>query len=100
MKIRNGFVSNSSSSSFCIYGTCLTEKDLDISLDEAERKADEEGLYYVWGFNETLYLGRDPSSIGDNETGLDFKKDVENRLKNLFGKDFKCSIIRRTISMQ
>ena len=28
MKIRNGFVSNSSTSSFCIYGVCLSESEL------------------------------------------------------------------------
>jgi hypothetical protein len=28
MKIRNGFVSNSSSSSFCIYGVCVESSSL------------------------------------------------------------------------
>ena len=42
MKIRNGFVSNSSSSSFCIYGTYIEFDDLMEKIKEMNFLSEEE----------------------------------------------------------
>jgi hypothetical protein len=100
MKIRSGFVSNSSSSSFCIYGIEVTEeiqekikKFLDPDKNEdheeyighselsemfnyGEKKFD---VKYIAAFcGESGYLGGYWSTIGDDETGKQFKDRVEN----------------------
>jgi len=120
-KIRNGFVSNSSSSSFMIYGGSLnldgdlskiiekllegkseTEKAdiLDCVYEDKEHKdvnAYElrEYLYDVApkefniesaGYDgEYVYIGKDPSSQPDNQTHGDWKKEIQDKLKNVLG---------------
>lgn len=113
MKIRNGFVSNSSSSSFCIYGTCvdmdellekvkstsiLSEEELErvdelIENDESyevvemlEEKVD--GLVFHSDYeNDQYYIGRNWSSVEDDETGKEFKNNVKEELEKLLGPD-------------
>lgn len=89
MKIRNGFVSNSSSSSFCIFGAVVDEK----GYEQIEKEVSDAGLYYNWGpeFSEGVYVGREWSKIGDDETGQQFKDSVEEDLERIFGKPLKCS---------
>lgn len=113
MKIRNGFVSNSSSSSFLIYGTGVScdkikgiadklrikttleydgEKYEKEDYDFAEDIAKELGLSYVSGPSDHyFYFGRCPSSIKDDETGLQFKQSVEKPIKELLGEEYKCT---------
>lgn len=102
MKVRRGFVSNSSSSSFLIYGVCL-------KADEAERllrentddvvfldELDEYGVYEMTGSlvyasdgntdGYYLYAGESWSCVKDDETGAQFKERVEKKLAELFGK--------------
>jgi hypothetical protein len=72
MKVRNGFVSNSSSSSFVVYGTCLSEEEIrkcfgwDDDIEEDEEKEfyellDEKiGEEYTWTSDEDsneIYVG-------------------------------------------
>ena len=91
MKIRNGFVSNSSSTSFCIYGAKV-EAELDKKLPE--------GLHYHYGDPnyepQAIYIGREWSSIGDQETGFQFKQSVEHALEALTGSSHPCSTIEES----
>ena len=71
MKIRNGFVSNSSSSSFCILG---------ISVDDATydkvQESDKCGIITECGINEgddSKYIGLNPESMKEEETLSQFK---------------------------
>lgn len=121
MKIRNGFVSNSSSSSFCIYGTTLdydetitllknrfrsnlllkfTEELNDETFDsDLNNLIDEAGLaeivdninlplYYTYHFSEMmLYLGKELSSMDDDETFGQFKEKIKQELKEKYDID-------------
>ena len=80
MKIRSGFVSNSSSSSFCIYGAFFENSKY--PSDEMEKKAAEAGLTIEYGppYTEGVYIGRGYDTLGDNETGAQFKQSVVDKL--------------------
>lgn len=108
MKIRNGFVSNSSSSSFCIYGISIEEEDLkklaeklSVSVDEdyidtysLEKKLVEKEYTVTIQdmMGEYFYIGRSYSSIKDDETGQQFKETIEKEITELLGeaKEIKC----------
>jgi hypothetical protein len=96
MKIRVGFVSNSSSSSFCIYGTTISKIDIekitgeDFDYDTGKLE-DITGLEcFAPGEGSTIYIGRSYSSIRDDESGKQFKDSVENALKKSLGREVKC----------
>ena len=112
MKVRAGFVSNSSSSSFIVYGAWidkdvikskLSKEDLKYIEDEGEWAIAEcaEGIpmfqHYENDRAEGVF-GRGFSSIGDDETGKEFRKSVEKKLEELFGKKIKCDTIHHTYS--
>jgi hypothetical protein len=99
VKIRTGFVSNSSSSSFCIYGNCNESGDLkELSKNIMNKEPDKEDLeddlgclwdeiagklgleYYSDCYNENFYLGKSWYNIGDNETGKEFKDKIKKIL--------------------
>ena len=132
MKIRQGFVSNSSSTSFCIYGVCLdADKIADVLVakglvtaeecedgfaevlsnwsntyileknglteKQAMDKCRENPLFEGDGwmsirppYDSDEYIGKYWPSIGDTETGGEFKAKIENKMKELFGDDVKC----------
>lgn len=112
MKIRSGFVSNSSSSSFCIYGVYMDTDELvekmknagNLSEEELEQ-LDDEGSWYIqellYGKMDNLsiyesegdcWIGRDFTTIGDDETGKQFKESVEQNMEKLLGEKVDCEI--------
>jgi hypothetical protein len=96
MRIRNGFVSNSSSSSFLIYGWCIEDikkvgevlkvesgGKYDI-INELEKLLLKNDLGVIHGQDDhSIYIGRSWDSIGDNETGGQFKKSIEEDIEKL-----------------
>lgn len=110
MKIRKGFVSNSSSSSFLIYGVGLSESDF---VDMAKNLDDEftqndvysamsalkkkTSLEMVVGpdYEENVFVGRSLTSIKDEETGGELKNDVKEKLKDI-GIEKECGTHERS----
>ena len=103
MKIRSGFVSNSSSSSFLIYGISIAKDKL------AEFFPDQEDFDKYGFFDDKLEgtcleehsqydssyfnVGCSWDSVRDDETGRDFKIRVEIELEKVFGKKMECGTI-------
>ena len=108
MKIRNGFVSNSSSSSFLIFGKCFDGVSKFIKNDTVLEKLgndfDEEDDvdYYeimeeLIGWKEVLefhineydtdsiWVGVSWDKVKDDETGLEFKQRVSNEINKKLG---------------
>lgn len=79
MKIRLGFVSNSSTTSFLIYGAYLTTKELDELTDSLPTLLEKN-----YSYDEDGYLGRSWDTVKDDETGKQFKESVEKEVKKLF----------------
>lgn len=102
MRKRNGFISNSSSSSFLIYGTQiergdivelfnkvfpekLIDEDSEDDVDEyelMEEISEKTGVEFVSGCDD-FYLGESWDSIGDDETGKQFKERIEKAIKEV-----------------
>jgi hypothetical protein len=108
MKIRTGFVSNSSASSFLMYGISVDYLDFGNIKQEIKLKfpCQEDNGVGVWeyfesnkilkdaelsfwiGENGTVYIGLSFDAIGDDETGKQFKDKIRNRLKSIFHENF------------
>ena len=115
MKTRNGFVSNSSTTSFCIYGVCIDLDDIreevrknfniksddgDVDYDEdydeyqydnvIEDMAEKDGLECHSPYHDsTKYIGISWASIKDDETGREFKQRIEDTVKKFT--DVECT---------
>jgi hypothetical protein len=71
MKIRNGFVSNSSSSSFCIMGIRITS-ELYYKIGK-ERKPTTLDTETGISHDDVYYIGYNPDKMGEDETLGQFK---------------------------
>lgn len=90
MKTRLGFVSNSSTTSFCIYGTSFSSEDFRAAQEDTSMPNAD-----IWDFVEnnsslslnvmedTYYIGEEWCTIGNDETGSQFKARVEAELRKL-----------------
>lgn len=97
MKTRQGFVSNSSTTSFCIYGVCIEEDEIkkilkkeedDLSageLLEEEMENKKVSLFIQSDYDgNQVYIGHSFTSIGDDETGKQFKDRVKKEVNIVF----------------
>lgn len=85
MKIRTGFVSNSSSSSFCILGIESNNEKLNLSENEI-LELDNTDLIHEYGIgdgNESEYMGMNPEQMKDEETLLQFKQRIVDEFKKI-----------------
>lgn len=98
MKIRSGFVSNSSSSSFCIYGVVLKSTEIPENKKNkwAEPIIGELEFHHCYE-DDIYYIGRPWCDIKDNETGAEFRKSVEDTLEKELRKKFICKTYTETI---
>ena len=105
MKIREGLVSNSSSTSFCIYGTVLNDDTIE---ELKEKHSEHDSVYdlldkvisdkkldlsFHCPYEDQYYLGRSWSKVKDNQTGLEFKQDVKKQIVELLGKEVKIGTL-------
>ena len=84
MKIRKGFVSNSSSSSFCILGVVLPEDyDAEKFYDMNFQDKTVNYVYGIYEYHDYVLVGADPSKMKDEETLAQFKERVVKDLNEL-----------------
>lgn len=92
MKIRTGFVSNSSSTSFMIYGTTVTKQELrDINLYEKFRGTDIE--WHCPPDDDFYFVGLGYENMHGDETKNQFQARAEALLKPVLGDSIQCGDI-------
>jgi hypothetical protein len=91
MKIRKCFVSNSSTTSFCIYGTTV-KRGTDAYERASSGNLEHNGLEcYHPSFYDDYVVGISWCKVKDNQTGKQFKEDVEALIERLIGEKLPCN---------
>ena len=98
MKVRTGWVSNSSSSSFCIYGTYIDEESVkEIAGNEdvdpyefLEELFEDEKLSVHWPPYSDLCVGAEITDIGMDETKRQFQERITKLIKEKLGDEYNC----------
>lgn len=99
MKIRTGFVSNSSTSSFLIYGYLIGYETYPDDVDryeweeELEIKCKGKGIQVIYG-QEDIYLGDSWSNVKDDETGGQFKERIRKAISEVLKKELSNNVFR------
>lgn len=82
MKIRSGFVSNSSSCSFCIYGVYLKPDEIQEYFGCDIDKFEQFKLNYTYGpdYFDGLFIGWNVTDCKDEQVFGDYKKEIEDKI--------------------
>jgi hypothetical protein len=114
MKIRNGFVSNSSSSSFCLYGACidsLAESIRELKGEDVEIPGwDEDGYIDSADFEEETgievwlsesgpceYVGVSYLSMEPDETRKQFEERADKMVREWLGPDIELGPLCQSV---
>lgn len=81
MKTRIGFVSNSSTTSFLIYG--ISAESNELNVDDVYDTAEKNGLN-CYQLDYEYYIGISWNKVKDDQTGLQFKESVQEKIKKAF----------------
>ena len=93
MKIRTGFVSNSSSTSFCIVGyyTPLSSSSDEDKIDDIQQDLEAAGVDVIHlpdsYETEPVYIGLNITDMNDDETLKQFKDRAEKLIRDILGED-------------
>ena len=102
MKVRMGFVSNSSTSSFCCYGAAFETAELENLLkiedkdlyEVIEDKCSKLGLNYysLEEYEEGWVVGLDYMRMEQDETRAQFEKRAADLVQQFVGSEVECDL--------